>query len=189
MTAPDRDGTSPDLTRMRAVAHPTRARILNLLREHPSLTATECASMLHLTPKTCSYHLQTLAAGGLIEDIPTAGRNRPWRLAGNTGTAPAPAATARSRTPAEVRRRREETLLDDAAVALASAPATWADAAAIHTRIATMSPEQVRAWCEEMERVTTRHVRKAGTTMLSDATGARVPVHLMFCGFPDPHGG
>src|SRR4051812_7753074 len=65
---------------LRATAHPTRNRILELLRERPSMTATECAGILHLTPKTCSYHLQTLASSGLIEEVPTPGRNRPWRL-------------------------------------------------------------------------------------------------------------
>ena len=166
-----------DVAALRALAHPTRTRIVALLRERASMTATECAGILHLTPKTCSYHLATLASSGLIEEIPMAGRNRPWRLTPDAlATTDAPAPIPRR----SVRDRREESLLDAAAAAIGAAPAGWTEAATIHVRVATMTPDEVAAWCEEVERVTSRHVRRSGRP---DVAG-RAAVELMFVGFP-----
>jgi DNA-binding transcriptional ArsR family regulator len=168
---------SSDVASLRALAHPTRTRIVELLRERTSITATECAGILHLTPKTCSYHLSTLASSGMIEEIPMAGRNRPWRLV--PGAVPGAAATP-SPERRSVRARREESLLDGAVAAIAAAPAEWAEAVTVHLRVATMTPDELAAWADEVERVTSRHVRRAGS---ADAAG-RIPVHLVFVGYP-----
>ncbi|HEY1485808.1 MAG TPA: helix-turn-helix domain-containing protein [Micromonosporaceae bacterium] len=159
---------------MRALAHPTRTRILALLRDRPSMTATECAGILHLTPKTCSYHLQTLASSGLIREIPTSGRNRPWELVPDAVTPPPPPATK------SVRTRREESILEHAARSVASAPVEWSEAVTLHMRVATMNPAEVAAWCDEVERVTSRHVRRAA---IPDLAG-RESVRLVFVGYP-----
>jgi DNA-binding transcriptional ArsR family regulator len=162
---------------LRALAHPTRTRILALLRERPSLTATECAGMLHLTPKTCSYHLQTLASSGLIREVPTAGRNRPWELVPEVSTPEPPP------SPLSVHTRREEAILEDAAQAVTEMPPEWADAAVVHLRVASMTAAELAAWCEEVERVTTRHVRRAA---VPDTEG-RQPINLIFVGYPTEH--
>ena len=143
------------------------------------MTATECAGILHLTPKTCSYHLQTLASSGLIEEVSTPGRNRPWQLVAGA-RAPQPAVTSRARK--AVRLRREESLLDDAADGVAAAPAEWTDAVTVHTRVATMTADELQAWCDEVERVTTRHVRRSSVPDAHERLG----VQLLFCGFPTP---
>jgi hypothetical protein len=138
------------------------------------MTATECAGILHLTPKTCSYHLLTLASSGLIEEVPVAGRNRPWRLVpGAVGATPQPPRRS-------VRARREESLLGGATLAISAAPAEWAEAVTVHLRVATMTPDELAAWCDEVERVTSRHVRRAG---VPEGAG-RKPVQLVFVGYP-----
>lgn len=165
------------------------------------MTATECAGMLHLTPKTCSYHLQTLASSGLIEEVPTPGRNRPWRLApsatdsagtpsddsNSAGTTSAGTVSTESVASAgaagvrkAVRRRREDSLLDRAGDAIAAAPPGWTDAVTVHTRVAMMTVEELVAWYDEVERVTSRHVRRSS---IPDGT-PRMPVHLLFVGYP-----
>src|SRR5690242_10331150 len=83
-----------DASALRATAHPTRLEILRLLGEHPALTATQCANLLGLSPKTCSYHLQTLAAAGWVEEMDAPGRLRPWRLSETAPTTVGPAAAA-----------------------------------------------------------------------------------------------
>jgi DNA-binding transcriptional ArsR family regulator len=166
---------------LRATAHPTRNRILELLRERPSMTATECAGILHLTPKTCSYHLQTLASSGLIEEVATPGRNRPWRLVAADPILPAQVASAGAAGARKaVRRRREESLLDVAADAIPAAPPGWTDAVTVHKRVATMTVDELTAWYDEVERVTSRHVRKSS---IPDGT-PRLPVDLIFVGYP-----
>jgi predicted ArsR family transcriptional regulator len=176
---------SSDVAAMRALAHPTRVQILDLLRAHSSLTATACATILHLTPKTCSYHLQTLATHGFVSEIAVSGRNRPWQLTDRADQTSQTALPARPARTDAVRIRRDESLLDDAADAIASAASSddWAEAATIHSRVATMTPEEMQAWYDDVERLTRRHLRRA-----ADPAGesARVPVQLMFLGFPTP---
>jgi DNA-binding transcriptional ArsR family regulator len=66
---------------MRAIAHPTRVALLEaLLREGP-LTATRAAELLDDSPGNMSWHLQTLAKYGYVEETGEGrGRSRPWRV-------------------------------------------------------------------------------------------------------------
>ena len=65
-----------------ALAHPLRAALLGLLREHGTLTSTEAARLLGQSSGLCSFHLRQLARYGYIEEaVAPRGRIRPWRLA------------------------------------------------------------------------------------------------------------
>ena len=66
---------------IRALAHPLRIALLEaLLREGP-LTATQAAELLADSPGNMSWHLQTLAKYGYVEEADGGvGRRRPWRL-------------------------------------------------------------------------------------------------------------
>lgn len=65
---------------IRALAHPTRTRILHHLMEAGPSTATECAAVVEESPSSCSYHLRRLAEFGFLERVDTDdGRERRWR--------------------------------------------------------------------------------------------------------------
>jgi DNA-binding transcriptional ArsR family regulator len=65
---------------MRAVSHPARWRVLQELWAGRSLTGTQAAELVGLTPSAMSYHLRHLADLGLVERADSAdGRERPWR--------------------------------------------------------------------------------------------------------------
>lgn len=67
---------------MRALAHPARIAILQRLGLDGPATATECATVVGLSPSACSYHLRALARYGFVEEDPASasdGRQRPWR--------------------------------------------------------------------------------------------------------------
>jgi predicted transcriptional regulator len=65
---------------MRAIAHPTRLSLLDLLSRHDQLTATEAAELVGESPTNCAFHLRTLAKYGFVEEAGQApGRRRPWR--------------------------------------------------------------------------------------------------------------
>ena len=67
---------------MRAVAHPVRIALLEALGREGELTATRAAEMLDESPGNMSWHLQTLAKYGYIEETGGGkGRSRPWRIA------------------------------------------------------------------------------------------------------------
>ena len=64
---------------MRALAHPSRLSILELLRESAA-TATECSDAVGESPSACSYHLRALARWGLVEEVESSdGRERRWQ--------------------------------------------------------------------------------------------------------------
>ncbi len=67
---------------LRAVAHPTRLELMELLGREGELTATRAGELLELSPANCSFHLRQLAKYGFVEETGGGeGRNRPWRLA------------------------------------------------------------------------------------------------------------
>ncbi|MBS2965382.1 helix-turn-helix transcriptional regulator [Actinocrinis puniceicyclus] len=66
---------------LRALAHPLRWKILDLLRSEESATATRCARAFGESVASCSYHLAILAKYGFVERVPDhPSRERPWRL-------------------------------------------------------------------------------------------------------------
>ena len=69
---------------MRVLAHPTRLRLLGLLRERGPQTAAQLGDIVDEAPGTVSYHLAKLAASDLITEAPDQGsdrRERWWRAA------------------------------------------------------------------------------------------------------------
>jgi DNA-binding transcriptional ArsR family regulator len=66
---------------MRAMAHPMRLALLEALRREGPLTATRAAELLDDSPGNMSWHLQTLAKYGFVEEAGGGrGRSRPWRV-------------------------------------------------------------------------------------------------------------
>ena len=67
---------------LRALAHPLRWKLIDLLGTEGSATATRCSEVLSESVASCAYHLGILAKYGYIELVPgQAGREKPWRLA------------------------------------------------------------------------------------------------------------
>jgi predicted ArsR family transcriptional regulator len=65
---------------LRAVAHPTRLKLLGELRRVGPLTATQAGERIGESPAGCSFHLRQLAKYGLVEEAGGGrGRARPWR--------------------------------------------------------------------------------------------------------------
>jgi predicted ArsR family transcriptional regulator len=66
---------------MRALAHPTRIELMEMVAREGELTATAAANMLGLSPANCSFHLRQLGKYGFLEEArPGPGRVRPWRI-------------------------------------------------------------------------------------------------------------
>jgi DNA-binding MarR family transcriptional regulator len=71
----------PDPLALRALAHPLRWKLIDVLGSEGSATATRCAEVLGESVASCSYHLGILAKYGYIELLPDQqGREKPWRL-------------------------------------------------------------------------------------------------------------
>lgn len=66
---------------MRALAHPLRLALIELLRLEGSVNATEAARALDESQASCSFHLRQLAKFGFVSEVEgVRGRARPWRL-------------------------------------------------------------------------------------------------------------
>jgi DNA-binding transcriptional ArsR family regulator len=73
---------------LRAIAHPTRNRILSELSAAGSLRAADIARLLEVPANQASFHLRQLAKYGLVEEAPDEARDRRdrvWRLADADG--------------------------------------------------------------------------------------------------------
>jgi DNA-binding transcriptional ArsR family regulator len=85
---------------MRALAHPLRVALLDAVRRDGEITATRAAELLGESPGNMSWHLQTLAKYGFVEETGKGrGRSRPWRVTSDsksfkTGTTDPEAAAA-----------------------------------------------------------------------------------------------
>lgn len=67
---------------MRALAHPVRTALFELLTAVDTLTATQASEILGESPANCAFHLRTLAKYGFAEEAGGGrGRERPWRAA------------------------------------------------------------------------------------------------------------
>ena len=75
---PFRELTDPRA--IRALAHPVRMALLELLAHLGTMTATQASEVLGESPANCAFHLRTLAKYGFVEEAGGGrGRERPWR--------------------------------------------------------------------------------------------------------------
>src|SRR6202042_2178730 len=69
-----------DAVAMRALAHPVRVSLIELLAVVDTLTATQASELLGESPANCAFHLRTLAKYGFVEEAGGGrGRERPWK--------------------------------------------------------------------------------------------------------------
>lgn len=73
-------GRITDPKKLRALAHPLRWKLIELIGIAGSATATRCAEATGESVASCSYHLNMLAKYGYIEEVTGSGRQKPWRL-------------------------------------------------------------------------------------------------------------
>ncbi len=65
---------------MKALAHPVRMDVLELLVTHGAMTASDAAATLGQTPANVSWHLHKLAEHGFVRQATGGpGRRRPWK--------------------------------------------------------------------------------------------------------------
>lgn len=70
-----------DPKRLRALSHPLRWKLIDLIDSEGTATATRCAEVLGESVASCSYHLNMLAKYDFVEEAEGGqGREKPWRL-------------------------------------------------------------------------------------------------------------
>jgi DNA-binding transcriptional ArsR family regulator len=118
---------------LRALAHPVRIAIIELLNVHGAMTATELGERLDESPANCSWHLRKLAEHGYVEESAGGrGRRRPWKatsLGYSWSSSGEPEAMLAGRALSRMFLQREVDRLVAAQEHLASDDAEWQEAA------------------------------------------------------------
>lgn len=78
-SAPERTISHADA--IKGLTHPIRIRLLDALRVHGDLTATQCAALVGESVASCSFHLRQLEKYGHVVRAEQRGKERPWTLA------------------------------------------------------------------------------------------------------------
>jgi DNA-binding transcriptional ArsR family regulator len=148
--------TNPDPRHIRALAHPLRLQILDLLGEHGQLTATQVSDLVGESPANCAFHLRTLAHYGYIEEAGGGkGRERPWKeVNGHQFHDPVGAdeeTVSAIRAARAAREVREQARRDAWAAREPTAPLAWRKAA-FEARFDTwLTPSELRQVSEVVE--------------------------------------
>jgi DNA-binding MarR family transcriptional regulator len=130
---------------LRALSHPLRLDLVELLAALGPATAAECARQLGTSHASCSFHLRQLAKYGFVEQAPDTGdrRERPWQLTDIEQSW----STSESRAAGEAMERtflqREFDRLQNWSVATGDAPAEWRDATFISGATLPVTAEEL----------------------------------------------
>jgi len=158
-------GPVSDPRRIRALAHPVRLALLEVLVLAGPLTATQAGERIGESPTTCSFHLRQLAKYGFVEEAGAGpGRNRPWRVVSLGLTATDVGGGAES----AIALQALEGLLVDRWMGRIqhwmrtrhSYPREWQDAAGITQSLLYVTPDELREVLAELMPLLMRHAER-----------------------------
>jgi DNA-binding transcriptional ArsR family regulator len=161
---PTRERRVLDVAALRALGHPLRMRIFDILSQHGPQTSSTLAELTGESSGSTSYHLRILAKQELIREIPerSTGRERWWeRPKGSTAwgdtddtRSPAGRAALQAAT-SEFHRLRSEETLDFFTRRADREPEEWRDVASSFTTTARMTPAQLAEIADQIEALIT----------------------------------
>ncbi|GAB3633658.1 helix-turn-helix domain-containing protein [Microbacterium shaanxiense] len=151
-----------DAGALRALSHPLRVRIFDILAQEGPQTASTLAEILGESSGATSYHLRALARHDLIRELAGehGGRERWWErpvggiVYDSRAVQGSPAGEAALQVAvAEVHRRRHEELMEFFGGRIDKEPAEWADASSSMTSGISMTAEQTIDLIKRIEAV------------------------------------
>ena len=184
---PTNDGHSPltSAASMRVLAHPTRLRLLALLREHGPQTAAQLGDIVDEAPGTVSYHLAKLASIDLIEaaEPQSADKRERWWKAAAPLTSwdmaellddpeKAAASWALQKSIGQAYAARFSDYID----AAPAMPREWVEAGATGDRVLQLTVDELAALTTELESLVTRYAETSAGRGDSDIETAPVSV-------------
>ncbi|HET7015221.1 MAG TPA: helix-turn-helix domain-containing protein [Streptosporangiaceae bacterium] len=153
---------------IRALAHPLRLDLLQLLGSSGPATAAQCGRVLGASQASCSFHLRQLAKYGFVEDAGPGHdrRERQWRVAGTDTRLTVRIGTGEN---AVVRQQIEEIVVEREMQAILDysrrpdgADPQWQHKAGIVTTMAVLSPDDAAAIKEKWIALLAPYIARAG---------------------------
>jgi hypothetical protein len=178
-----------DPAAMRALAHPLKWALMEVLLVEGSATSTRCAEVVGDTQANCSFHLRQLARYGLVEEAPTSSkRDRPWRL---TTTEQSWSTVQPDETGARAASELERVFIQHEMAKLMrwersahTYPETWRRAALRTGAMTWLTPEELAVLADEISELMFSYRNRAEDASLRPE-GSR-PVRLFAVGYPLP---
>jgi hypothetical protein len=179
-------GRVTDPLALRALSHPTRWKLIELLGLEESATATRCAEFTGESVASCSYHLGILAKYGFVEPAdPGRGREKPWRATSRRLSISSadlePEAAMAADTVSEIYLDHEFTRQKEFLRRYSRETRPWQDATGTHARTLYLTPAELRSIRDEVEAVLERYGARTDDAA-QRPTGAR-PVKLMLSSY------
>lgn len=173
---------------MRAMAHPTRLALLDALRREGDLTATRAAELLDESPGNMSWHLQTLARYGFVEETGEGkGRSRPWRIAAVRNrfnpSPDDPGASAANDELAMVMIERAVQLQREWFAVRHTHPTAWQEAAFLTNSLVYLTEGELAKLSEEIVELYAQHTERLDPAQRPEGA---LPVRLTAFGHPLP---
>ena len=175
-----------DAGALRALSHPLRLELLDLLRFEGPSTATLLARRVGESSGATSYHLRQLARHGFVEEVPGAGRGRErwWRHRERRVDVapPSPSAVTQRADAAAVIGEilsREAHALHGYLTRRDRLPG-WEHAGFLESRGFLLTPQELDALCERLDALL-GELRPADAT---DAPEGALPVRVLAFGYP-----
>ena len=147
---------------LKALAHPLRLGLLELLISEGPRTATEAAGLVGSSPSNCSWHLRKLAEHGFVREVAgAAGRSRPWRavsegLVWGDDDMDAEASTAGDAL-TDMLLERELQRLRAARASSAQESAAWRGATSVHEARLWLTADEAKQLSEQMAGLFSTH--------------------------------
>ncbi len=171
---------------LRAMAHPFRLALLDLLDAHGTLTSAEASAATGENTASCSFHLRQLAKYGFIERAEAAdGRERPWRRSAAGERVPDSEDRELNRAAAEVARLVVERVAGEAAHWVdcrAELPKAWRTPGVVAADILHLTPSELRELARAVTDLFARYAER--TTDASERPRASRPVRAAAALFP-----
>jgi predicted ArsR family transcriptional regulator len=154
-------------TELRALSHPTRLALMELLDERGPLTATQAGEHLGESPANASFHLRTLARYGYVEEAPGGrGRQRPWKLVPRAQSIPGDELDAEARLAAgallELLRERDVARLRDWEATRSLYPAQWRTGANEMRMSLHLTADELAELSRQIEKLLEPYIEAAG---------------------------
>lgn len=171
---------------MRALAHPVRLAVLELLGREGSLTATRAGELLGESAGTMSWHLRVLAEHGFVTEAEGRhGRRRPWALTALGLRLPVKGSGPERVAANALLRTVLETDLAQLQAWLAgreAAPPAWQQASALSDWTLYLTPDEATRLREDVHALFTAYQDRLAD-VARRPEGAE-PVKVLFAAFP-----
>jgi hypothetical protein len=172
---------------MRALAHPVRMSLLELLEAAGTLTATQASELLGESPANCAFHLRTLAKYGFVREAGGGrGRERPWTSVPMAIRISSHQEDPRASATAEMFGRVWlDRVLERARNVLSSGdavPAVWRKTRQASSTVEFLTPEEAQELSDEVLRVFRRYADRHDDP--SRRPDGALPVEFLFFGYP-----